>query len=149
MIRPGALRLTWILGSLVALLAGFAVWVFVGWVTPAGDPGGKVIDQLTPTVSALPGYGTTALPWVSQIPNSLDATYAIQEEPFRDSCDGIAGTQGWSKVVVQARFTWSKGLAALVSFMDPRLAEMGWSAVRATIFSYPPGQNWTKSEPQR
>ena len=96
---------------------------------PTGDPGGTVMDQLVPTVSALPGYGTSALPWVSQIPQSLGASYAIKIEPFQSSCDGRPGTQGWTKVVVQAGFRWKGSLGALVTFMHGRLAELGWAVV--------------------
>jgi hypothetical protein len=103
------------------------------------------MDQLTPTVSSLPGYGTNALPWVNQIPQSLVAPYAIRIEPFQDSCDGIAGTQGWSQVVVQVGFNWTKGLSALVSQMDPRLTKLGWTAVTPLRTSTPPSQDWTKT----
>jgi hypothetical protein len=145
MIRPRGRKATWTLGLTVALLLGVAIWVLVGRSTATGDPGGKVMDQLTPTVSALPGFGTAALPWVSQIPGSLGESYAIKMEPFRDSCDGIAGTQGWSQVVVQAGFRWKKGLSALVSFMNPRLKELGWSVASRPSSSNPLSMSWTKT----
>lgn len=113
-------------------------------VTPAGDPGSTVMDQLVPTVSALPGYGTSALPWVSQIPQSLVASYAVKLEPFQTSCDGRPGTHGWSQVVVQSRFTWDKSLSGLVSFMQPRLSNLGWHTVHESRPQDPPGQSWTK-----
>jgi hypothetical protein len=143
-IRPTRRRTLWSLGFAVALLVVATIWGLTGWDVANGDPGGKVMSQLTPTVSALPGYGTAALPWVSQMPQSLEAPYAIRIEPFQDSCDGRAGTQGWSQVVVQSRFKWSKGLATLVSFMNPRLGQLGWSAVTPSQISNPPSQNWTK-----
>lgn len=128
------------------LLVVVIVWVFGFRSTAAtGDPGGKVMNELVPTVSSLPGHGTSALPWVSQIPQSLMASYAIKLEPFQDSCDGIAGTQGWSQVVVQAGFRWTKGLAALDSYMNPRLAKLGWSAVPQPRASNPPSQSWIKT----
>ena len=103
------------------------------------------MDQLTPTVSALPGYGTPALPWVNQIPQSLDAPYAIKMEPHQDSCDGMASTQGWSQVVVQAGFKWSKSFTALVSFVNPRLKALGWSTNGPSQSSNPSNQDWTKT----
>jgi hypothetical protein len=112
---------------------------------PGGDPSGKVMDQLTPTVTVLPGYGTAALPWVSQIPQSPDASYAIRMEPHQDSCDGRAGTQGWSQVVVQSGFQWSNGLQALVAYMDPRLVKLGWSAKPQLQSSSPPATTWTNT----
>ena len=143
--RTSPYRLMWMLSSVGVLLVGITVWVFVGRVTATGDPGGKVMEQLTPTVSALPGYGTAALPWVSQMPGTLGVPYAIKDEPVQESCDGIAGTQGWSQVVVQAGFRWSKGLTGLVYFMNPRLTELGWSADAPQIVSNPPSQSWTKT----
>jgi hypothetical protein len=120
-------KLIWSVGATVLLAAAVSIWVIVIHGAANGDPGGKVMDQLTPTVSALPGYGTAALPWVNQIPQSFTTSYAIRMEPHQDSCDGIAGTQGWSLVVVQAGFKWTKGLRALVAFMEPRLKPLGWS----------------------
>ena len=125
--RLAKTKLIWSLGATVLLAGAVSIWVIVIHGAANGDPGGEVMDQLTPTVSALPGYGTTALPWVSQIPQSFTASYAIRMEPHQDSCDGIAGTRGWSQVVVQAGFKWTKGLAALVAFMEPRLKQLGWS----------------------
>jgi hypothetical protein len=85
------------------------------------------MDQLTPTVTALPGHGTAALPWVNEIPQSLDASFAIKMEPHQDSCDGMAGTQGWSQVVVQSRFQWGQGLPTLVAYMEPGTRQTGVS----------------------
>jgi hypothetical protein len=102
------------------------------------------MDQLTATVTALPGHGTAALPWVNEIPQSLDASYAIKMEPHQDSCDGMAGTQGWSQVVVQSGFQWTQGLPALVAYMEPRLAKLGWVMRPQQRASNPPSQSWTK-----
>lgn len=130
---------------------GVLVFVVIFWVVglrstaASGDPGGKVMNQLVPTVSSLPGYGLSALPWVSQIPQSLTASYAIKMEPFQDSCDGRAGTRGWSQVVVQAGFRWTKSLSALYSYMNPRLATLGWSAVVTSRPSMPPSLRWIKT----
>jgi hypothetical protein len=142
--RVGRSRVVWVLG--VGVLAVIVVWVFLFGSAPgSGDPGGKVMTELVPTVSALPGHGTSALPWVNQIPQSLMASYAIKIEPFQDSCDGIAGTQGWSQVVVQAGFRWTEGLSALDSYIDPRFAMLGWRAVPQPGASNPPAQNWIKT----
>jgi hypothetical protein len=102
------------------------------------------MDQLAPTVTALPGQDTAALPWVNEIPQSLEASYAIKMEPHQDSCDGMAGTEGWSQVVVQSRFQWSRGLPALVAYMEPRLAKLGWVVRPQQQASNPPSLSWTK-----
>jgi hypothetical protein len=138
-------RGVWIPGLAALILVVIVVWGFAMWHSSAtGDPGGKVMNQLTPTVSALPGYGTGAIPWAAQIPQS-NAPYAIKDEPFQDACDGMAGTQGWSQVVVQAGFRWDKSERALVSYMEPRLAKLGWAAMVQTSPSNPPGQIWFKT----
>jgi hypothetical protein len=136
-------------GAWIPVLAGLIVVAivvtFTTWHAGAtGDPGGKEMDQLTPTLSALPGYGSHAIPWVSQIPHS-NSPYAIKDEPFQDACDGMAGTQGWSQVVVQAGFRWDKSEPALVSYMEPRLSKLHWSAMAQSRPSNPPGQIWFKT----
>ena len=143
--RPAKRNVLFTLSGALVLLVGVALWSLASRSAVGGDPGNRVMDQLTPTVSSLPGYGTNALPWVNQIPQSLVAPYAIKIEPFQNSCDGIAGTQGWSQVVVQAGFVWTKGLSALVSQMDPRLAVLGWTAVTPLQTSIPPSRDWTKT----
>lgn len=121
-------------------------WLFSGHQSPgSGDPGGKVMQQLTPAATAIPGYGTAALRWVHQVSPDTFNSSIIKTEPRQDSCDGIAGTQGWSQVVVQSRFQWSQDLPALVAYMEPRLAKLGWSEVPQALSSSPPNQNWTKT----
>ena len=142
---PGRRHFRWIL-SVGVLVVVTVVWITVVRSTAAtGDPGGKVMSQLVPAVSALPGHGTSALPWVSQIPQSLEASYAVKLEPHQDSCDGRPGTQGWSQVVVQSRFRWSESLGALIALMQTRLAELGWTVVPQSRPQDPPGQSWTKT----
>jgi hypothetical protein len=119
-------------------------WLFSGH-PGSGDPDGKIMNQLAPAASALPGYGTAVLPWVREIPQSLDASYIMRIEPQQDSCDGMAGTQGWSQVVVQSRFQWGRDLPALVAYVEPRLAKLGWSVVPQAQPSSPLNQNWTKT----
>jgi hypothetical protein len=138
-----------------SLVVGVIVALFIWLIWPSagasGDPGGKVMGQLAPVATALPGYGTGAVPWVSDIPQSFGASYAIKMEPQQDSCDGMAATQGWSQVVVQSRFQWSEGLQALVAYTNPRLAKLGWSATPQPSSSSPqstlivPTGNWTKT----
>ncbi len=134
------------MGSIAAaVLVAAGIWAFWGSIDPSGDPDGKVMAQLTSTVTALPGYGTPALPWVNQIPPSLNASYIIKMEPHQDSCDGRAGTQGWSQVVVQAGFHWNSGLPLLVAHMDPRLAKLGWKVFPQPSTAYPPTATWAKT----
>ncbi|MHB1208928.1 MAG: hypothetical protein ACYC1I_04385 [Acidimicrobiales bacterium] len=144
MVRPSRRLVIWMLVAGVLVVIG--VWVVAVRGTAAtGDPGGAVMNQLVPTVSALPGYATSAIPWVSQIPQSLETPFAIKIEPRQDSCDGRPGTQGWSQVVVQSRFQWRGNLAALISFMQVRLTRLGWTLVPQSRPQDPPGQSWTKT----
>jgi hypothetical protein len=115
-----------ILAAVTVVLVAVLVWPSAAAST-TGDPGGKIMKQLAPAVTSLPGYGAGAVPWVSQIPKDLGTSYAIKTEPRKDSCDGIPGTQGWGPVSVQAGFQWSEGLSALLDYMNPRLTTMGWS----------------------
>ncbi len=112
--------------ALIVALDSWLIWPSAGAST-TGDPGGKIVNQLAPVVSAVPGYGTGAVPWVRELPQDIGAPYAMKIEPRQDSCDGMAGTQGWDQVAVQAGFQWSEGQPALLNYMNPRLTNLGWS----------------------
>jgi hypothetical protein len=136
---------TTVLAVAAVLIIGACVTWFAWPGSPSnGDPGGRVMNQLTPAVTSVPGYGTAALPWVRQIPPSLDASYIVRTEPQRDSCDGISGTQGWSQVVVQARFQWGRSVSALIAYMNPRLFHLGWTPMPEALPSNPSSVNWTR-----
>jgi hypothetical protein len=120
-------------GSLLGVMASLCLLAFLlSWVTsaaassivPSGDPGGHVLRQLTPTAKALPGYGTSALPWTKA--PVANAAYITAIEPFQDSCDGKPATRGWSQVVVQSSFKWASKFAGLFGYVGGRLAGLGW-----------------------
>ena len=46
-----------------------------------------------------------------------------------DSCDGMAGTQGWSQVVVQGSFRWEGPHKALFVKVDSGLSGLGWHRI--------------------
>ena len=135
----------WLVGLAAATLVVVCVWASWDRIDPSGDPGGTVMAQLTPTLTAVPGYGTPAVPVVDQIPQAPDASYVILTEPRQDSCDGRPGTEGWSQVVVQSRFRWSTGLAPLVAYMGPRLARRGWKVFPQPSWATPPTATWKKA----
>lgn len=115
-----------------AVVLAAAIAVGIGWglmSSASGDPGGKVLAQLVPVVSALPSGTST--------------TYLWRMEPTQESCDGIAGTQGWSQVVVQTAFKWRESPQALFAAMNGRLIRIGWGH-GASQDSSPPGYQWTK-----
>jgi hypothetical protein len=108
----------------VVLLVVGGWWLFAGHADGSGDPGGKILNQLTPAASALPGYGTTNLSWSAQ--PSISGPYLIKSEPRMDSCDGMAGTQGWSQVVVQGSFRWDGSHEVLLAKVSSGLGAPGW-----------------------
>jgi hypothetical protein len=118
-------RHRWVYAAVpVVLLAVGGWWLFDGHAEESGDPGGKILNQLTPAASALPGYGTTSLPWSAQ--PSTSVPYLTKTEPRMDSCDGMAGTQGWSQVVVQGSFRWEGSHEALFVKVASGLRALGW-----------------------
>lgn len=141
--RP--IRTTVLVVSITFVIGASVTWLVWPSGPTSGDPGGHVMNQLTPAVTSLPGYGTAALPWVSQIPPSLGASYIIKMEPRPDSCDGMPGTQGWSQVVVQSGFQWQGELSSLIAYMNPRLVELGWTLRPQPQASIPPSQWWIKT----
>jgi hypothetical protein len=117
-------RHRWFLTAvLLVVFAVGGVWLVIR-LQGSGDPGGEIMKQLAPAATALPGYGTSSLPWASQ--PSTSQPYLIKTEPHRDSCDGMAGTQGWSQVVVQGSFRWSGSHDALFEKVDAGMTAIGW-----------------------
>ena len=125
-----------IIGLVAAVLIASGAWLFVR-NEASGDPGGKVLGQLVPAASALPGYSTPSLPWAST--PSLSHPYIIKSEPRQDSCDGMPGTQGWSQVVVQAEFDWTGTPDGLFSLVGEHLDALQWNrvSIRNPTFSAP------------
>jgi hypothetical protein len=104
-----------------ALFCGTATWASAA--TPSGDPGGRVLHQLTPTARALPGYGTVALPWTTQ--PTMNRAFITTYEPKQDSCGGMPGSRGWSQVVLQSWFTWRNSTPELFTHLGSRMAGLG------------------------
>jgi hypothetical protein len=123
---------------LIVILAG---WRLLSSASASGDPGGAILSQLTPAATALPGYGTRALPWSAQ--PSTSGPYLIKREPMKDSCDGMAGTEGWSEVVVQGAFTWPGSPVALFDRVGSGLSALGWR--RKTVRADGHQAMWTKT----
>lgn len=133
-------RLAWT-AAILALTIIIAVFVVRPRLFPAsGDPGGTVMAQIVPAASALPGYGTSSLPWTSA--PHLDAPYVMKMEPHRDSCDGMAGTEGWSQVVVQAGFSWSGSSSSLIFQVGAHMVKLGWNLVATLSTSQ---AQWSRS----
>ena len=74
-----------IFGLVTVVLIASEAWLLARR-DASGDPGGKVLSQLVPAASALPGYGTVSLPWAST-PN-LSHPYLIKSDPSRKVATG-------------------------------------------------------------
>lgn len=132
-------RRTWLVVVLSACIAGTATWWFTR--TPSGDPGARILGQILPAASALPGYGTSALPWTSS--PSTTGPWLTKSEPHQTSCDGMAGTQGWSSVSVQGRFVFAGPRSTLFREVGARLSSLGWTVV-PRVRSTDTEHMWTK-----
>lgn len=114
-------------GVLTAILtAGLVYWQESGG-KPTGDPGGRELAQLVQAASALPGYGTSALPWMTRPRTS--GPYLVRGEPHLTSCDGNPATRGWSTVSVQGVVLWSRSSSQLFYRVGLDLATLGWHLV--------------------
>lgn len=143
--RPSRITRKSLVLLVVAALAASGIVFWYRSHHGTGDPGGAVMNQLTPAVHALPGYGTPKLPWVASIPQSLTTSYIIRMEPHQESCDGMPSTIGWSPVVVQAGFQYTGVPSALFALLSTRLARLGWASPARPPGSppqNPPGDTW-------
>lgn len=114
-------------GSLaVGLVAGWAMNA-VTHGTP--DPGGRSFARLQTVLTALP----------------RDAQVILQQasEPQWTSCDGRAGTSGWTPVTISTQFRTHESPAELLATAGRRLAAAGWSGVRPLDSPLGPGARWT------
>ena len=119
-----------ILLVILAVIGSYLAWRLGGSNDfGPGDPGGHILAQLKTASAAVPSNAT------------ID--YAHYDEPHIDSCDGMAGTRGWTNVDVQIHFHWNGTSSALLAYVDHRLPGLGWSRT-----SWPsgvgPGGAWTK-----
>jgi hypothetical protein len=95
---------------------------------PGGDPNGRLIAELAPTVRVVPSFEVGKVPWISFPCDSckFPRKYAIKIEPRWDSMDGIASTAGWDPAIIQVGFVWTSGSQALNTTLDSRLTSKGW-----------------------
>ena len=126
------LRHRWLLILLVIFVVVTGAGAWWRWSNSAiGDPGGKVLAQLSPVVTALPLTVSTKYVW--------------NMEPHQDSCDGRAGTFGWSEVVVQSGFSFKGAPKLLFGVMSPRLSELGWKVGNQEGVPISPNYKWHKT----
>jgi hypothetical protein len=133
MIGPTWIRFTFCC-AFAAALASCSTATAV--LTPTGDPGGRVLEQLRPIRNAIPKHGVVI-------------NYAHYQEPHMDSCDGRPGTQGWNEVVVQVSFNWNGKNEPLMYFAAVQMAKNGWvvsrpGQVTRGAYTGPPYAGWSK-----
>jgi len=104
---------------------------------PGGDPGGRIIAQMTPVVAVVPGFESGRIPWIAFPCDTckFPAKYAIKIEPGSDSCDGMAGTFGWDPVRIQVGFLWTGSRQSLVDLLSKRLSLRGWARGAAPVWA--------------
>lgn len=112
----------------------FAVGLVAAWAMAAithgtPDPGGRSFARLQTTLTALP----------------RDAQVILQQanEPQWTSCDGRAGTSGWTDVTISTQFRTHESPAELVAAAGRRLAAAGWSGRRPLDSPLGSGAMWS------
>jgi hypothetical protein len=96
----------------------------------SGDPDGQILAKLE--------LVSRALPRTSNVTSEQD------EEPQKDSCDGLAGTQGWTDAVVQIDFKWSKTTKQLFSYANRNFHSLGWRDMSPSHQPNEPSMGWVK-----
>jgi hypothetical protein len=96
---------------------------------PGGDPNGRLIAELAPTVRVVPSFEVGTVPWISFPCDAckFPKKYAIKIEPAWDGCDGRAGTFGWDPAIIQIGFVWIGASEALDTTLNFRLSSEGWA----------------------
>jgi hypothetical protein len=94
---------------------------------PGGDPGARLMADLAPTASVVPGF-EQKVPWISPPCDSCrwPDTYALKIEPHWDSCYGIASTAGWDPAIIQIGLKGTVPSRDLVAAIGSRLSAKGW-----------------------
>jgi hypothetical protein len=83
-----------------------------------GDPGGRLLAELTATVAAA-------------LPPGADASSVIRREPYKDSCDGRAEARGWQAATVATRLATDLSPNELAAGVDSRIGGLGWRRTRS------------------
>ena len=127
-------RRRWLLVFLaVVAVAGGVAATWAATHSPHGDPdpGGRILAKLKTIESALP--------------EDADVIVRQANEPKWDSCDGRAGTFGWTKVTVNVQFRSSEQPDVLVARIDKALTEAGWRSADASGTPLGPSARWSRT----
>jgi hypothetical protein len=127
-------RSAWYLGAaLIAAILVVGIWSVTrsSGHLQGGDPGGRILAQITLVAGATP--------------DGVKVNYPRQlSEPHVDSCDGIASTRGWSLAVVQVNFDWNRSPQEVISLVDRKMQAIGWTRGVSAEENFLPAQQWDK-----
>jgi hypothetical protein len=119
--------------ALVALTASVLLAGCNSMVRGDPDPGGTTMDALKSVETGLPPDAT-----------NLQRQYA---QSHWDSCDGRAGTEGWSDIQVILTFNIVGEPEALLDYAGSHLSEAGWTSESSTPTPLGPSESWTRTLP--
>ena len=120
-------------GLLLVVLVGLAGTAWASLLSHHGDPdpGGQILNALQSVRRA--------------VPPSADVTLRQQNGSTWDSCDGRAGTFGWSDLTADVEFRSRKAPRLLVDDADKALRAAGWQYASAQDSPLGPSARWTRT----
>ena len=132
---PRELSVRWQLAAIASLIliAGLVGLLIHGWkIHGDPDPGGQILDALRTVEAAVP-------------PAAIDVSEEYGEAHW-DSCDGRAGTFGWSEISVILTFGTTLDPSALISYVTGRLEAGGWTmAGQEALSPLGPNQKFSRT----
>ena len=126
-------RSTLWLGLLLVVLVGLTGTARASLRSHHGDPdpGGQILNALQSVRRA--------------VPPGADVTLRQQNGSTWDSCDGRAGTFGWSDLTTDVQFRSRKAPRLLLDDADKALRAAGWQYASAKDSPPGPGSRWTRT----
>ena len=120
-------------GLLLVVLVGLTGTAWASLRSHHGDPdpGGKILNALTSVRRA--------------VPSGADVMMRQQNGSTWDSCDGRAGTFGWSDLTADVEFHSRKDPRLLLDDADKALRAAGWQFASAMDSPLGPGARWTRT----
>jgi hypothetical protein len=137
MIEDGRRRriVSGVLSVALACAAGSACGKSLSAQHPGGDPDGRLLAALSSVVAAAPSDAQIA--------------YVHKRASRLGSCDGMAGTWGWTNVGFEAGFASSENALDVIASADDVLTRQGWTREELGQRDGPEVRisTWTKSIP--
>ena len=120
----------WLVAAVVVAGGVGVAWAATGSGHGDPDPGGRVLAALVRVDQAIPA----------------DAQVMVRQahEPQWDSCDGRAGTFGWTGVMVIVQFGTDEPASELISQADRILRAEGWQRTGTSTTPLGPTATWSR-----